>query len=272
MMHPGPNGAGWMIRLNKPMNKSLNKIYALYLTVLFSVLLVLNLPAIAQDLAYHQFADQRQILAIENFFNVISNLPFILVSVIAVLDWLKKSPLNYPYQLSSAYLIFFIAIGGIGIGSSYYHFNPTNNTLFWDRLPMSIAFMAFFVIIVGEFISLQIARKLFYPLILTGIVSVLYWSVTEQLGHGDLRLYALVQFLPMLLIPMILFMFPARYNHNIYLWAMLVCYLMAKLVEFYDIEIYNMIGLSGHTIKHLLAAFGPYLFYLQLKKRKVVRE
>ncbi len=272
MMHPGPNGAGWMIRLNKPMNKSLNKIYLLYLTVLFSVLLVLNLPAIAQDPAYHQFADQRQILAIANFFNVISNLPFILVSVIAVSDCFKIKCLNFKPALSDCYRIFFLAIGGVGIGSGYYHLNPANNTLFWDRLPMSIAFMAFFVIIIAEFISLQIARKLFYPLILIGMVSVVYWYLSEQFGHGDLRLYALVQFLPMLLIPMILFMFPARYNHNIYLWAMLVCYLMAKLVEFYDVEIYNMIGLSGHTIKHLLAAFGPYLFYLQLKKRKAVRE
>ncbi len=247
------------------------KIYTLYLTVLFSLLLVLNLPAIAQDPAYHLFADQRQILEIQNFWNVVSNLPFILVSFIVMRDWLQKAPLNYPHQISNSYLIFFLAVGGIGIGSSYYHLNPVNETLFWDRLPMSIAFMAFFVIIIAEFISLQMARKLLYPLIFTGIFSVAYWYLAEQFGHGDLRLYALVQFLPMLLIPMILFMFPARYSHTVYIWAMLGCYLIAKLFEFYDVELFNLIGLSGHSLKHLFAALGPYLFYLQLKKRKALR-
>ena len=37
------------------------------------------LPPIAQDQSYHQFADQRTLLGMPNFWNVISNVPFIVV-------------------------------------------------------------------------------------------------------------------------------------------------------------------------------------------------
>ena len=37
------------------------------------------LPPIPQDQGYHEFADQRMLLSIPNFWNVVSNLPFIAV-------------------------------------------------------------------------------------------------------------------------------------------------------------------------------------------------
>ena len=40
---------------------------------------LLLLPPIAQDQSYHQFADQRTLLGIPNFWNVVSNLPFIAI-------------------------------------------------------------------------------------------------------------------------------------------------------------------------------------------------
>ena len=43
---------------------------------LTGLLLLLPIP---QDQSYHQFADQRTILGIPNFWNVVSNLPFLAV-------------------------------------------------------------------------------------------------------------------------------------------------------------------------------------------------
>jgi hypothetical protein len=40
---------------------------------------LLLLPPIPQDQSYHQFADQRILLGMPNFWNVVSNLPFIAV-------------------------------------------------------------------------------------------------------------------------------------------------------------------------------------------------
>ena len=42
------------------------------------------LPPIAQDPTYHQFADQRTLLGIPNFWNVVSNLPFVLVGAMGL--------------------------------------------------------------------------------------------------------------------------------------------------------------------------------------------
>src|SRR5262245_66556667 len=42
------------------------------------------LPPIPQDPSYHQFADQRTLLGIPNFWNVVSNLPFVLVGAMGL--------------------------------------------------------------------------------------------------------------------------------------------------------------------------------------------
>jgi hypothetical protein len=44
-----------------------------------TLLLLLFLPPIPQPQDYHQFADQRTLLGVPNFWNVVSNLPFVLV-------------------------------------------------------------------------------------------------------------------------------------------------------------------------------------------------
>ena len=42
--------------------------------------------SIPQDPAYHQFADQREFLGVPNFFNVSSNLAFIIIGVYCLLS------------------------------------------------------------------------------------------------------------------------------------------------------------------------------------------
>jgi len=254
------------------MKNSSIKLNTIYITLIIGVLVAVFIPAIPQDSAYHNFADQRQIFGMPHFWNVISNLPFIFVSYIAVNNLLQEGVLKYPQVLFSCYLIFFIGMGAVGIGSAYYHLQPTNETLFWDRLPMTVGFMAFMSIIIGEFISEKVALKLMLPMILIGTATVIYWYFTEQAGQGDLRPYGLIQFLPMLIIPMILLMFPTRYTHTGYLWAMMAAYLVAKIFEFFDAGVFNMIGMSGHAIKHVFAAIAPYLFYLEMKKRSLIPE
>lgn len=253
-------------------NPYLIKIYSIYFTIIIGILIVLNISPIPQNPEYHNFVDQREMLGISSFWNVISNLPFIFVSFIAVKDLLKKGIMKFPPALFSCYLVFYISIGTVGIGSAYYHLQPTNETLFWDRLPMTVGFMAFMTIIIGEYISEKAALKLLLPLILIGAASVIYWHLTEQAGHGDLRPYGLIQFLPMLIIPMILLMFPSRYTHTAYLWGMLSAYIIAKIFEVFDGNIFNIIGMGGHAIKHVFAAIGPYLFFLAMKKRNRISD
>ena len=135
---------------------------------------------------------------------------------------------------------------------------------------MTLAFMAFFSMVLGEYLSPGLGKRLLWPLLLVGVLSIVYWHITESDGHGDLRPYGLVQFLPMVLIPMILLMFRSRLNGSIFLWAMIAAYLISKLTEHYDAELYAAIGtVSGHTIKHIAAAVGTLFIYIALRRRRL---
>ena len=239
---------------------------------LFAVLGIATLPAIAQEQIYHHFADQRTVLGIPNFWNVASNIPFLIVGAMGINGVIRKNRLTLLPEILPVYLAFFLGIFLIGIGSGYYHLWPSNETLVFDRLAMAVAFMAFFTIIISEFISDKAGKRLFLPLLLFGLFSVGYWYVTESKGEGDLRLYVLVQFLPMLLIPLILLLFSPRFSHIALIWAALVAYLMSKIAEMTDVILYlSLAGVSGHSLKHLFSALSAYLFFLALKKRVPIK-
>ena len=228
-------------------------------------------PPIPQDAAYHQFADQREIWGIPNFWNVVSNAPFFFIGLtgIGVVQFWKM-PGGIP-EVRISYLTFFVGIVGVALGSGYYHLNPSNETLFWDRLPMTIAFMAFCSVIVGEYLSTELAPRLLWPLVCIGFFSVVYWAYTEGMGRGDLRPYAVVQFLPGILIPMVLIMFKSAFTNSKFIWAMLAAYVLAKFAEALDEPIFDVLGyLSGHSIKHLIASVGGITLCLALVYRKPV--
>ena len=225
---------------------------------------------IAQDQVYHQFSDQNTLFFIPNFWNVVSNLPFILVGSMGFFAMHKQAIRGGLPELRAIYNAFFIGLIFTGFGSSYYHWNPNNVSLVWDRLPMTISFMAFFTVILGENISTSFAKKIFYPLLTIGIFTVIYWIMTEMNGAGDLRPYLLVQFLPVIMIPLILWLYPSPFTDQRYILAVLIAYVIAKLLEHFDHEVFEMFGvISGHSIKHLVAALGTYFFYLALRKREI---
>lgn len=225
---------------------------------------------IPQNPEYHRFADQRAILSVLNFWNVITNVPFMIVGAMGmVLIGSGKAPGGLP-ELKHVYFLFFLGVLATGFGSAYYHLNPTNETLLWDRIPMTVTFMAFFCVIVGEHISAAMGKKLVWPLIALGIISVFYWYATEKSGSGDLRFYALVQYLPVLLVPVILLLFKSRLAPVAYIWAILAAYLAAKIAESLDRPMYAVVhAMSGHPLKHLAAAFATFIFYIALRRRKV---
>ncbi len=240
-------------------------IRALVGVALVAVVATFFLPAIPQDPQYHLFADDRLILGIPNFWNVVSNVFFLPIGGLGLFLVLSdRCPAGLgPCRLACG--IFFAGFALVGVGSAWYHLNPSNDTLLWDRLPMSIAFMAFFSFILGTSVSPGWGRRLLLPLILVGAGSVVYWRLTETAGRGDLRLYALVQFLPMVLVPIMLWKFRSGVFRPAYIWGMLGFYLASKLAEWQDARIYSLLQvLSGHSVKHALAAVAGVLFYLAL--------
>jgi len=246
-----------------------NRLKFIVVIVIVAIIAAFSVDPIAQDPAYHDFADQRVVMNIPNFYNVVSNLPFVIIGVAGMRLVASGRVSGGLAELQSIYWTFFAGVFLTGFGSAYYHYHPSSQTLLWDRLPMTVAFMALFSAIVGEYISPRMALKLFVPLLLLGIISVVYWYITELNGNGDLRAYALVQFLPTLLIPLILWLFNSKLNGNKYIWGILGAYTLSKLMEYFDAPIYYKLGIiSGHTLKHLTAAFGTLIFYWALRKRR----
>ena len=131
---------------------------------------------------------------------------------------------------------------------------------------MTIAFMSLFSIIISEFIDEKKGLKILIPAILVGLFSVIYWQV-----FNDLRIYALVQFYPMIAIPVILILFKSKYNLSIGYWMLLGAYLFAKVFEHFDHEIDHLLnGVSGHPLKHVVAAVGIFfLLNTYVKRGKV---
>lgn len=235
---------------------------------LAAVIATLLAPRIPQDPAYHLFADQNSLLSIPNALNVLSNLIFAWVGIEGLFRLQRPVHMKILDEVRIAYMAFFGSLVLIAAGSTYYHWSPDNLSLAWDRLAMTIAFTSFLTILLAERVSLQAAKILFPALLAAGIVSIAYWHYSELAGQGDLRFYALVQFLPILLIPLILALFRSRFTRGSDIWWLLAWYLTAKLCEVYDHEIYRWLGLfSGHSLKHIAAGIGSLVFLRHLRFR-----
>lgn len=225
-------------------------------------------PPIPQDLGYHAFADAQTLAGIPNFWNVVSNLPFVLAGLAGL-----RVPLGAPGRLPELrreYAVFFAGVLLTGLGSAYYHLTPDNQTLVWDRLPMTMAFMALFSLVIGEHLDTRLGNRMLAPLLAAGVGSVGYWYGTESLGHGDLRPYALVQFLPLLLIPLILLLFPSRFDTTRPLWALIGWYALAKVLELCDRQILELTGMiGGHPLKHVAAAIGTGCVATGVQQRRL---
>lgn len=241
----------------------LRKIHILIGVFILSTLGLLFIPAIPQDLNYHNFADTRPLLGLANFGDTYSNIGFLIVGIWGIHVTVKKGSLLSGRLMKIPFLVFFIGVTLVCFGSGYYHDGPNSERLLWDRLPMTIAFMALFTAFIADRISLKAGVLYCLPILLIlGFASLIYWVYSESLGQGDLRFYGLVQFYPMIAIPLICYLFPKnKYTGGGYLIWIIFWYAMAKILEHFDAEVFALLGetISGHSLKHIAASLATYM-------------
>ena len=246
----------------------------IFATVIIAIFLIPSLP---QNENYHHFADTRAFVGIHNAFDVLSNVFFLLVGLLGVRFVLsdRASALSGQRFLDPRerwpYLIFFLGVTLTAFGSAYYHWRPNDARLVWDRLPMTLGFMSLLAATLNERIGVNTGTRSLVPLLIFGIVSVLYWNVTLARGNGDLWPYVLAQFGSLLALLLLVAFFPPRYTRGADLIVSLLIYALAKVFEAADRPIFNLSHIvSGHTLKHITAAVSAYWILRMLKLRAPV--
>ena len=235
-------------------------------TALACIALLLFVDPIPQDPEYHQLADGRRLLGVPNFWNVSTNLPFLLAGLYGV-QFVWRGAVRDSGQ-RRAWVTLFAGLILTSLGSAWYHWAPSNASLVWDRLPMTLGFAGFVTILIGECVSARAARYLLVPLLLAGLSAVLYWAHTESIGAGDLRPYAMVAVFPILMTPLILLVHRGDADFVAAAWWMILFYVLAKLAEHFDAAIYETLGfISGHSLKHLFAALSVVPLARLLRQR-----
>lgn len=244
-----------------------------FLAILTVVVLIAAafMPRVAQHPLYHLFADTASFCGIPNFLNIFSNLPLLLAGAFG-LGFVRRARSGAAFMAREEfwpYLVFFLGVMLTGLGSMYYHHAPDNDTLVWDRLPMTLGFMGLLSAMIAERIDVKLGVRLLPPLAAAGATSVLYWSWTEAAGEGDLRAYLLVQGYGILLIVLIAALFRSRYTRGGDIFLVAAVYIAALVFERLDFQIYSLGNLiSGHSIKHLVAGFAAYWVLRNLRLRR----
>ena len=234
--------------------------------VAVAVILYPFLPR-ADPHGYHEFADRRTWAGIPNFADVVSNVPFVIIGAAGLALFHGRAPAVWlmDSRERTIYRVLFLGVCLTGFGSAYYHLQPNEDRLVWDRLPMTVIFTSFFAAVIAERVSLRLASVRVWPLLLVGVGSLIWWKLAD-----DLRPYILVQFVPLIMIPLMLLCFPGRYSSTFDLLIVLGWYGIAKVCELGDQKIFDFLGgaISGHTWKHLASAAGALWLLWTLRKRR----
>jgi hypothetical protein len=231
-------------------------------------------PRVPLGSSYHVFADKRALFGILNAGDVLSNLPFFLVGLWALI-WLSLPVSRSAFidrRERVPYLVFFAGVMVTGVGSFWYHLAPSDARLPWDLLPMTCSFIALIVATYMERVNLTTGFFALIPMLLVGTSTVLYWYFSTALGHGDYKYYLFLQFFSPVVLTLIIGLFPPRYTGIGYLVIAFGFYVAAKVFEIYDFVIYHHLGrlVIGHSLKHITAAVACLWILEMLRRRHAV--
>jgi len=237
------------------------------------VVAIAVLPPLPQPQVYSGLADDRTLLGIANHLNVVSNLPFLLVGIWGLYFLSRKQQAPHSGSFTDPkekwpYVACFLGIALTCFGSAYYHLAPDSGRLVWDRLPMTFAFMSVLSAAIVERLSVKAGLRLLIPFLLIGVGSVIYWRWSQLHATENLLPYAAVQYGSIAIILVIALLFRSRYTRGTDIFVVVAIYAVAKVAEVLDAQIYALGQVvSGHTLKHLIAALAAYWLLRMLRLR-----
>jgi hypothetical protein len=207
---------------------------------------------IAPPVGYHDFADRSIVWGVPHAGDVLSNAAFALVAFgAAAALWPRRHQLGRGWP---GYVLFVVSLAATSAGSAYYHLDPNNARLVWDRLPIALACAGLLSAVHAE--TWHPRRWLLWAYSAAAVFSVAWWRVTDLNGTEDLRPYLLLQGAPLVLIPLWQWATGRSSRERWAFGSAVLLYLVARAFELADRAVYEAIGVSGHTSKHILAAFA----------------
>ncbi|MBC3861582.1 hypothetical protein H8K32_05665 [Undibacterium jejuense] len=240
-----------------------------HLPALLSLLIVIGMVLhgpIPQLAHYHDFADQSKWMGMPHAADVLSNVGFVLVAVVGFYYMVRSSQLMIKAISFPAYCVFIMSLLLTPVGSCFYHLAPDDARLFWDRLPIALACASLMCAVHAENVPGMAKLRSCVELCLAlafAVFSVFWWKWTS-----DLRPYLLLQGLSLILIPVWQMTWRAPKADRIAFSLAMILYVLAKIAELSDGAILNLTHIvSGHSIKHLLAAAAATVIVLRLLQR-----
>ncbi|NML34768.1 hypothetical protein [Paraburkholderia antibiotica] len=213
--------------------------------LLFVVGSVLQLiRPLAQAASYHHFADERSLGSLHNASDVLSNFVILIAGLLA-LGWVRRHASNQPAQFPGMVVAAF-GLVLTAFGSAYYHMAPTDATLVWDRLPMTIVFAGILAMLWTSWTGERVGWPQMLILAVVSPATVGYWLVFNSLWP-----YAILQFGGL---AFIIGMTLTRKVDGVFAWTLvIVFYGVAKIFESLDWQIWELTHhvIAGHALKHV---------------------
>lgn len=200
----------------------------------------------------HPFVDARVLWGVPNALDVLSNGPLGLAGILGLLA-LRGHPLPKPAR--NGVVVFFVGLVGASIGSAGYHWAPDAAGLMVDRLGMAVTFAGAVALALSERVG-QKAPQIALPVILACAAASAVLAFTQ----GNVLPWGVVQFGGMALIAWAALQPRLSNAMGVSLGALIGLYALAKLCELNDESIFQLSGewVSGHTLKHLVAALAAW--------------
>lgn len=238
------------------MRGSLSRSESVLLVACVAALLgALLAPPLQQHAHIHDFADQRAWWGVPCALDVLSNLPFAIAGLLGLL-LLGRLPAG-ALPPSQAWLgaLFFSGLILTAAASSWYHLRPDDAGLMVDRLGMAVAFAGLLGLLAATQVRDRAGAMLGAALLVAGPLAA--WICWRS---GNVVPWALLQFGGMALVVALAWRQPAGPGLRVQWGWVIAAYALAKVAEVGDHAIFEATAgwLSGHTLKHLLAACAAW--------------
>nr|CAB3475878.1 unnamed protein product [Digitaria exilis] len=226
---------------------------------LASALLLVATPRLRHSPALHLFADMRNFLGVPNTLNVLTAYPLLLAGVPGLILCLCGSGcfgVSLRWE-AFGWSLFYAGNVAAAFGSAYYHLKPDDDRLIWDRLPVSEILNTFFLLSSSHLLftrpwmmlssssllSILVIERLDERVGLSCLISLLSLILVSSACErvlDDMRLWVILNFVPCIAIPAMLFLFPPKYTHSRFWFLATGFYLLAKFEGLADRKVYSV--------------------------------